>query len=102
VPSRINRVRKNLAAVYIVHPSPYSRAVLLFMRSFTSKKLKRKIHEVYNWKDLEDEIRPEDIMLPDTSKGFVTKAYNVVKINAKGKKQKRYAAILTCTCNVAV
>jgi hypothetical protein len=89
------------------------------MRSFTSKKLKRKIHEVYNWKvsigsttsnatcelpnltcacycsvvavahqDLED-IRPEDIMLPDTSKGFVTKAYNVVKINAKGKKQKR-------------
>jgi hypothetical protein len=87
----MRRVRKNLRKVYIVHPSAYSKAVLLFMRSFTSGKLKKKIIEVYNWKDLTESIALNDIMLPETSRDYVTTAYKVVKINAKGKRQRRYA-----------
>jgi hypothetical protein len=59
------------------------------MRNFTSRKLKSKIVEVYNWETLTNEIAPGDIALPETSKDFITKAYNVVKINSKGKNQKR-------------
>eukprot|EP01094_Clydonella_sp_ATCC50884_P024242 TRINITY_DN6022_c0_g1_i1.p1 TRINITY_DN6022_c0_g1~~TRINITY_DN6022_c0_g1_i1.p1 ORF type:complete len:712 (+),score=114.76 TRINITY_DN6022_c0_g1_i1:115-2250(+) len=84
-----HRVRKNLVKVYIVHPSAYSKAVLLFMRSFTSGKLKKKIQDVYNWKDLTESIPLNDIMLPETSRDYVTTAYKVVKINAKGKRQRR-------------
>ena len=83
------KYRKNLDRVYIVHPSPYTRAVIIFMRNFTSKKLKRKIIELYNWESLEKEIRLEDIKLPESSKDFITKAYNVTKVNSKGKSQKR-------------
>eukprot|EP01096_Ripella_sp_DP13-Kostka_P003269 TRINITY_DN1472_c1_g2_i1.p1 TRINITY_DN1472_c1_g2~~TRINITY_DN1472_c1_g2_i1.p1 ORF type:complete len:333 (-),score=142.24 TRINITY_DN1472_c1_g2_i1:18-1016(-) len=81
--------RKNLERVYIVHPSAYTRAVILFMRSFTSNKLKSKIVEVFNWESLTNEIAPEDIALPETSKDFITKSYNVIKVNSKGKSQKR-------------
>ena len=60
------------------------------MRNFTSRKLKSKIVEVYNWETLTNEIAPSDIALPETSKDFITKAYHVVKINSKGKNQKRW------------
>lgn len=75
--------------VYIVHPSAYTRAVILFMRHFTSMKLKKKIVELYNWESLTCEIALEDIRLPESSKDFITKAYHVSKINTKGKSQKR-------------
>ena len=83
------RIRKNLEKVYIVHPSAYTRAVMLFMRSFTSGKLKTKIVEIYNWESLQSDISKADILLPDSSKHFITKTYSVVKVNAKGKNQKR-------------
>ena len=67
------RVRKNLARVFIVHPSAYTRAVTLFLRQFTSSKLKSKITEVYNWESLQSDINKEDIALPDTSKDYITK-----------------------------
>lgn len=83
------RLRKNLEKVYVVHPSAYTRAVVLFMRQFTSSKLKKKIVELYNWEDLLQEIARENIGLPESSRDFITKAYHVIKVNAKGKSQKR-------------
>ncbi|KAF2074015.1 hypothetical protein CYY_004666 [Polysphondylium violaceum] len=65
------------------------KAVVYFMRAFTSRKLKRKIHEVYNWKELTSFIDSENIALPETSKDFITKSYRVVKVNSKGKRQER-------------
>lgn len=82
-------VRKNLAAAYIVHPTSYTRAVIFFMRAWTSKKLSRKLHELYTWKDLGRFIDPARIALPDTSRDFITKAYKVQKVNAKGRSQAR-------------
>jgi len=83
------KYKKNVAGIYIVHPSAYTRAVVNFLRFFTSRKLKRKIHEVYNWKQLTIEIDPENIQLPETSKDYITKSYRAIKVNAKGKKQER-------------
>jgi len=83
------RLRKNLEKVYVVHPSAYTRAVVLFMRQFTSSKLKKKIFELYNWEDLLQDIARENVCLPESSRDFITKAYHVIKVNAKGKSQKR-------------
>jgi len=83
------KYKKNIDKIMIVHPSAYTRAVVYFMRAFTSRKLKRKIHEVYNWKELTSFIDSENIALPETSKDFITKSYRVVKVNSKGKRQER-------------
>jgi len=83
------KYKKNVAGIYIVHPSAYTRAVVHFMRFFTSRKLKRKIHEIYNWKQLTAEIDSENIQLPETSKDYITKSYRAIKVNSKGKKQER-------------
>ena len=63
----------------------------MFMRQFTSRKLKKKIVEIYDWKELAEDISMENISLPDSSKDYITKAYSVTKVNAKGKKQTRYS-----------
>jgi hypothetical protein len=84
-----HRIRKNLARIFIVHPSAYTRAVIRFARQFTSSKLKAKIVEIYNWQALESDINLEDIAIPETSKDFITKTYGASKVNAKGKSQKR-------------
>ncbi|GAM26558.1 hypothetical protein SAMD00019534_097330 [Acytostelium subglobosum LB1] len=83
------KYKKNIDKMFIVHPSAYTRAVVYFMRAFTSRKLKRKIHEVYNWKQLATYIDTENIALPETSKDYITKSYRVVKVNSKGKRQER-------------
>jgi len=83
------KYKKNLHHVYIVHPSSYSRAVVIFLRAFTSSKLKRKITEVFDWHDLQQAIKIEDILLPPASRDYITRAYSVVKVNAKNKEQKR-------------
>ncbi|EGG14353.1 Ras GTPase activation domain-containing protein [Cavenderia fasciculata] len=83
------KYKKNIDKLFIVHPSAYTRAVINFMRAFTSRKLKRKIHDVYNWKQLTSFIDTENIALPETSKDYITKSYRVVKVNSKGKRQER-------------
>ncbi|KAN0025304.1 hypothetical protein ACTFIU_003564 [Dictyostelium citrinum] len=83
------KYKKNIDKIFIVHPSAYTRAVIYFMSAFTSRKLKRKIHDIYNWKDLTQYIDIENIALPETSKDFITKSYRVVKVNSKGKRQER-------------
>eukprot|EP01112_Ceratiomyxa_fruticulosa_P016885 TRINITY_DN5161_c0_g1_i1.p1 TRINITY_DN5161_c0_g1~~TRINITY_DN5161_c0_g1_i1.p1 ORF type:complete len:931 (-),score=175.29 TRINITY_DN5161_c0_g1_i1:271-3063(-) len=83
------KYKKNVLGIYIVHPSAYTRAVVYFMRLFTSRKLKNKIFEIYNWKELTKVIDQDNIMLPETSKDYITKSYQVVKVNAKGKRQDR-------------
>ncbi|KAN0039792.1 hypothetical protein ACTA71_007029 [Dictyostelium dimigraforme] len=83
------KYKKNIDKIFIVHPSAYTRAVIYFMSAFTSRKLKRKIHDIYNWKDLSQYIDVENIALPETSKDFITKSYRVVKVNSKGKRQER-------------
>lgn len=87
--------------IYIVHPSSYTRAVVHFMRFFTSRKLKNKIVEIYNWKQLSKVIDTEHIQLPETSKDYITKSYRLIKVNAKGKRQERYIPLfvkLLLTC----
>ncbi len=49
----------------------------MFMKAFTSSKLSKKIHEIYNWKELTKYIELAKIALPETSQDFITKAYKV-------------------------
>jgi len=83
------KYKKNLDTVYIVHPNAYTRAVAHFIKSYTSRNFIKKVKEIYNWKDLANDIPMNHIMLPNSSKDFITKAYHVNKINAKGKIQTR-------------
>ncbi|KYQ92202.1 Ras GTPase activation domain-containing protein [Tieghemostelium lacteum] len=83
------KYKKNVDNIFIIHPSAYTRALVYFLRPFTSRKLKKKIVEVYNWKQLTPYIDIENIALPETSKDFITKSYRVVKVNSKGKRQER-------------
>jgi len=83
------RVKKNVNEIFIVHPSDYSRSLLRLLKAFTSVKLSRKIKELHSWEELKSIIDESNIALPDTSKDFITKAYKVTKINAKGKQQAR-------------
>jgi len=83
------KYKKNVEAIFIVHPTAYTGAVIHFMRFFTSRKLTRKFHDIYNWKQLTKTIDQDNIQLPETSKDFITKSYRVIKVNSKGKKQER-------------
>eukprot|EP01097_Dermamoeba_algensis_P012157 TRINITY_DN997_c0_g1_i7.p1 TRINITY_DN997_c0_g1~~TRINITY_DN997_c0_g1_i7.p1 ORF type:complete len:642 (+),score=119.86 TRINITY_DN997_c0_g1_i7:610-2535(+) len=81
--------KKNLSEAYVVHPTAYTSALLTLIRSFASQKLRSKIHDVYNWKDLMSIIPLENILLPEASRSFITKSFQVSKVNAKGKSQTR-------------
>lgn len=83
------KIRKNLTKVFVVHPSSYTRYVIRFIRQFTSGKLSNKIIEIYNWESMQSDINKEDITLPETSKDYITKSHQVIKVNSKGKNQKR-------------
>lgn len=48
-----------------------------------------KVKELENWKELTKFIKTDNILLPESSKDFITKSYLVIKINAKGKRQER-------------
>ena len=81
--------KKNNRAIYLIHPSSFTSTVLYFASRFTSAKLRKKIHEIYEWEALHEFISPSAVALPESSKGYITKSYQVVKINSKGKEQDR-------------
>eukprot|EP01105_Mastigella_eilhardi_P017740 TRINITY_DN4090_c0_g1_i2.p1 TRINITY_DN4090_c0_g1~~TRINITY_DN4090_c0_g1_i2.p1 ORF type:complete len:864 (-),score=248.79 TRINITY_DN4090_c0_g1_i2:54-2645(-) len=81
--------KKNLDKVYIIHPNSFTRTLLLLTKSFTSRKLSHKIKEVYAWTELTKVIKQEHILIPESSKGFITKSYVVTKVNSKGRHQER-------------
>eukprot|EP01116_Phalansterium_solitarium_P018246 TRINITY_DN4776_c0_g1_i1.p1 TRINITY_DN4776_c0_g1~~TRINITY_DN4776_c0_g1_i1.p1 ORF type:complete len:1016 (-),score=409.89 TRINITY_DN4776_c0_g1_i1:202-3249(-) len=87
---RLSRsAKKNVTAVYIVHPTAWTRGVVYLLRAMSSRKMARKLHELYSWKQLSQFIEPHQIALPDTSMRFMPKSYSVVKINHKGRRQQR-------------
>jgi hypothetical protein len=75
--------------IWVVHPTPAFQAVFFFLKSFIKSKTAKKIRQFYNWRELTEVIALDNIMLPEQSKNFITKAYRVIKINAKNKKQER-------------
>eukprot|EP00300_Choanocystis_sp_HF-7_P004780 c13703_g1_i2.p1 GENE.c13703_g1_i2~~c13703_g1_i2.p1 ORF type:complete len:318 (+),score=80.40 c13703_g1_i2:3-956(+) len=81
--------KKNCKAIYIIHPSSFTRTVLFFASRFTSKKFRKKIHEIYEWEALHEHIHPANVALPEASKEYITKTFHVIKVNAKGKEQGR-------------
>jgi len=81
--------KKNLKAMYVVHPSPFSRAVLRATRPLLSDRGNAKMVNIYDWRDLGQYIDPDAISLPETSRAFVAAGYAVVKINARGRRQAR-------------
>ncbi|PRP88956.1 Ras GTPase activation domain-containing protein [Planoprotostelium fungivorum] len=96
------RYKKNIQNLWIVHPSVLSSAIINLASSVVSKKTRRKIKNVYQWKDLTKYIDPQDINLPDKSRIYITRCvfplcslmtqdryYSVVKVNHKGKRQQR-------------
>eukprot|EP00771_Trimastix_marina_P000561 gnl/Trimastix_PCT/1580.p1 GENE.gnl/Trimastix_PCT/1580~~gnl/Trimastix_PCT/1580.p1 ORF type:complete len:929 (-),score=310.30 gnl/Trimastix_PCT/1580:734-3139(-) len=87
--------RKNLKAVYLVHPNTFTRVLIWLMRAFTSGKLSRKIHELDDWRALERFIEPSALRLPEESRSFIAKAYRVTKVNHKGKQQIRHIKLTT-------
>ena len=82
-------IRKNIKKLFIVHPDAFIKNFIFVGRTFASSKFDKKLVEIYNWKNLNAYIKESDIVLPESTKGFITKSYTVTKINAKGKRQER-------------
>eukprot|EP01088_Endostelium_zonatum_P017075 TRINITY_DN4868_c0_g1_i2.p1 TRINITY_DN4868_c0_g1~~TRINITY_DN4868_c0_g1_i2.p1 ORF type:complete len:948 (-),score=182.08 TRINITY_DN4868_c0_g1_i2:93-2936(-) len=83
------KYKKNLQNIFVVHPNALTRYMLYFTRTFTSRKLSKKVIDIYYWKELARYIPLNNILLPDSSKDYIAKSYRVQKLNAKGKKQTR-------------
>lgn len=90
IPSLINlQDKKRVKQIHLIHPLNINRVLLVFLKATTKRKTYNKIFEHEKWKTLAKYIDLDKIALPDESKSFITKAYRVIKINAKGKKQNR-------------
>lgn len=88
--SRIPRqLNKRILEIHLIHPSSVNRLMMFFLRTFISPKFFSKVHEHEKWRTLSDWIDSSKIDLCEETKNFITKAYRVIKINAKGKKQNR-------------
>lgn len=81
--------RKRVGKVYVVHPNAYTATLVRFIRTFASGKLKRKVVEIYDWKELHHYLGRGNVSIPQSSKELITEAYAVRKVNAKGKSQNR-------------
>ncbi|KAH3760372.1 rasGTPase-activating protein [Pelomyxa schiedti] len=81
--------KKNIDKIYIIHPSQFTRSLFFLSKTFTSRKTWSKVQELFNWKELTSIIKLENIMLPDSSKDYITKSYLVIKVNSKGRRQER-------------
>lgn len=81
--------KKRVKEIHLVHPMNISKFVLIFLKTTVKTKSYSKIFEHDKWKTLSKYIDMDKISLPDESKSFITKAYRVTKINAKGKRQHR-------------
>lgn len=82
-------MKKRIREIHLVHPSGVNHMMMFLFRTFVSKKFFSKVHEHNKWKTLSDWIELAKIDLPDESKSYITKAYRVTKVNAKGKRQSR-------------
>lgn len=80
---------ERLSKVIIVHPNSFTKKFVRVIKTLFSEAASSKIVEIYNWKQLNVYIKPSNISLPDESKGFITKSYTALKVNAKGKRQER-------------
>ena len=81
--------KKRIREIHLVHPSGVNHMMMFLFRTFVSKKFFSKVHEHNKWKTLGEWIEPSKIDLPEESKSYITKAYRVTKVNAKGKRQQR-------------
>lgn len=81
--------KKRIREIHLIHPSGVNHMMMFLFRTFVSKKFFSKVHEHNKWKTLGEWIDPAKIDLPEESKSYITKAYRVVKVNAKGKRQQR-------------
>lgn len=81
--------KKRIREIHLVHPSGVNHMMMFLFRTFVSKKFFSKVHEHNKWKTLGEWFEPSKIDLPEESKSYITKAYRVTKVNAKGKRQQR-------------
>jgi len=58
------RLRKNLRAVYVVHPTRWLRTVIALSRPFFSNKFYHKVHYVYTIAELEKELPNNRLLIP--------------------------------------
>lgn len=66
---------------------------MTFFQSLISNKGARKFNFLSDWKDLAEYIDSASIALPEESKAKITKAFNLKKLNMKGKVQNRLLKI---------
>lgn len=82
-------MKKRIREIHLVHPTSVNNIMMFLFRTFVSKKFFSKVHEHTKWKTLTNWIELSKIDLPEESKSYITKAYRVTKVNAKGKRQHR-------------
>ena len=83
-------LKNNLATLNILHPSAFVKNLLFLGSSFMTPELKQRIVEVESWHYLQD-VSAERLAqnLPSETRRFLPRAWKVIKVNARGKKQDR-------------
>ncbi|XP_055750271.1 BCL2/adenovirus E1B 19 kDa protein-interacting protein 2-like [Salvelinus fontinalis] len=64
------RLRKNLKALYIVHPTWYIKALITIIKPFVSSKFSRKIQFIDRFQELSQHIPIERVQIPDCVRQF--------------------------------
>lgn len=87
--------KENLTAVYILHPSTFTRNAVSLAMAFISAQSRKRIIELFDWRDLHRFIAPENLKLDSDSKTYFTKCYNALKVNTKQREQPRLIKVTT-------
>ncbi|KAJ8247714.1 hypothetical protein GJAV_G00249460 [Gymnothorax javanicus] len=91
------RLRKNLKALIIVHPSWFIRAVLAITKPFISSKFSQKIKYVFSLSDLAELVPMEYLSIPDCIKQYDEeknmKKHKRIDRDACGKVEMATAAV---------
>ncbi|XP_062342598.1 protein prune homolog 2-like isoform X1 [Osmerus eperlanus] len=64
------RLRKNLKALYVVHPTWYIKALITIIKPFLSSKFSRKLQFISSLEDLSQHVPTEGLQIPDGVRQF--------------------------------
>ncbi|KAK1161788.1 hypothetical protein AOXY_G19429 [Acipenser oxyrinchus oxyrinchus] len=80
------KYKKNIKALYIVHPTTFIRTILILFKPFLSFKFGRKIFYMNYLSELEEHVKCEQLVIPQRVKTYDEKVRAALKFQPQGQK----------------
>ncbi|XP_058857949.1 rho GTPase-activating protein 1 [Acipenser ruthenus] len=80
------KYKKNIKALYIVHPTTFIRTILILFKPFLSFKFGRKISYMNYLSELEEHVKCEQLVIPQRVKTYDEKVRAALKFQPQGQK----------------